>query len=343
MTKRTVYDKKRLDKVSGDQLLVITRAQALACGMPSSTMDDKIRGGDQWQVLLPGIYLIVTGVATQEQREVAALLYAGEKGVITGPCAVRRRRLDCPGPNNVDVLVPMNVRRNGTGFVRLHRTKRIPDRKTWTSSGLLRFVPAARAVADAARVMLRDGPTQRCSLLRIVLEELATGIRSHAENNLRRLISQAKVPQPMYNAKLYTLDGVFIAMVDAWWGKVGVAAEADSRAYHIDHRAQDKDRNRHDRMIAHGIFPLHFSPYRIDNEGSSVLGEITDSLGYGGERPRLPIIALPPDAEWDEKWAARARELAATFGPKQPAEVPAGSMVLSPGLSGVDTGQVEFG
>jgi very-short-patch-repair endonuclease len=242
----------------------------------------------------------------------------------------------------------MKVRRKSTGFMRLHRTTRMPE--TYMSTGALRFAHPARAVADAAREMnkigdvrtvvyeaiqhtkcraadllaeLRDGPTQRCSLLRAVLTEIATGIRSHAENDLRLLIKRGKVPQPMYNAKLHTLDGVFIAMVDAWWGEAGLAAEVDSRAYHTDHKAQDKDRNRHDMLIKHGVFPLHFSPQRIQHEGDGVLGDIRGALSHGENRPRLPIIALPADAAWNEDWAARARAMAAALAASSPAAIPA--------------------
>jgi hypothetical protein len=338
MPKLTDYNKKRLERFRGDQWLVITRAQAIACGMPRSTIGNMIREQGPWQVLLPGVYLTVTGAVTQEQREVAALLYAGSKGIITGLCAVRRHRIASPGPNTVDVLVPMTVRRKSTGFVRLHRTERLPENNL--TSGALRFACAARAVADAARHMsdiddvrtvvygaiqhkvceaseliteLREGPTQRCSLLRLVLAEIATGIRSHAENDLRLLIRKGRVPEPTYNAKLYTLDGVFIAMVDAWWDRAGVAVEVDSREYHTDHKAQDKDRNRHDMLITYGVFPLHFSPYRIQHAGDGVLRDIRGGLAQGENRPRLPIIALPADAEWSEEWAARARAMAASL------------------------------
>lgn len=351
MPKLTVYDKKRLNRLRSDQWLVITRAQALTCGMPRSTIGHMIREQGPWQVLLPGIYLTATGPVTQEQRETAALLYAGEGSVITGPCAVRRHRLASPGSNVIDVLVSTKVRRKSTGFVRLHRTGRLPGKAL--SAGALRFAPAERAVADAARDMnsiddvrtvvysaiqnkacgaedllaeLRDGPTQRCSMLRLVLAEIATGIRSHAENDLRQLILRGGVPQPTYNARLYTLDGAFIAMVDAWWDRAGVAAEVDSRAYHTAHAAQEKDRDRHDKMIAHGIFPLHFSPRRVRGDGEGILREIESATGNGLMRPRLPIIALPPDAEWDENWAARAGELACVLGASRPGEAYAGTM-----------------
>ena len=225
--------------------------------------------------------------------------------------------------------------------------------ETYWSTGPLRFVFPPRAVADAARGMnkiddvrtvvyeaiqrakctaedllteLRDGPTQRCSLLRVVLTEIAAGIRSHAENDLRLLIERSLVPEPTYNAKLFTLDGVFIAMVDAWWDDAGVAAEVDSRAYHTEHIAQDKDRDRHNRLIKHGVFPLHFSPYRIQDDGTGVLREVEAAVEHGRKRPRLPIIALPPDGRWDEDWAAKAAAMAAALTTAPEAKIPAGTV-----------------
>lgn len=86
-------------------------------------------------------------------------------------------------------------------------------------------------------------------------------------------------------------------MVDAWWEDAGVAAEVDSRAYHLSPAAQDRDRDRHDKLIAYGVFPLHFSPYRIKREGAAVLAEVASAIEKGLQRARLPIIARPVDAE----------------------------------------------
>src|SRR6478752_2482860 len=77
MPKKPDYDAERMQHVLQAQHQVITRVQALACGMPQSTLDRYIAPGGRWQRLLPGVYLAVTGAATQDQRELAALLYAG--------------------------------------------------------------------------------------------------------------------------------------------------------------------------------------------------------------------------------------------------------------------------
>jgi len=76
--------------------------------MSRSALQFRITQSGPWQRLLPGVYLGVTGTVTQDQREMAALLYAGQGSMITGVAAVRRNHLRSPGPDVVDVLIPWN-------------------------------------------------------------------------------------------------------------------------------------------------------------------------------------------------------------------------------------------
>lgn len=297
---------------------VITRPQALLCGLPPSTVDRYIAPGGRWQRLLPGVYLAFTGAATQDQRELAALLYAGPRSMITGSAAVRRQGLSPPGPNLVDVLIPWSERRQSTGFVRVHRTRRMPARRYRT--GLIRFTKAPRAVADTARALtrfddvrhvvceavqrrvctvaeldeeLQAGPAAGATLFREALAEIGDGVRSVAEADLRVLILDSDLPKPMFNAQLFDARGAFIATVDDWWPEAGVAGEVDSRAYHFSAADQDRTAERHARLIAHGIYPLHFSPKRIKTDPDGVLSALRSAIEEGRRRPRLPITALP--------------------------------------------------
>jgi hypothetical protein len=319
MPKRPAFDVERLRHVLHAQHQVITRRQVLLCGLPHSTVDRYIASGGPWQRLLPGVYLAHTGAVTQDQREMAALLYAGPRSLITGSAAVRRHRLSPPGPDVVDVLIPWNRRRQNAGFVRVHRTRRMPDRRCGT--GEVRFTKAPRAVADAARSLtrfddvrrvvceavqrractvaeltaeLRAGPVAGAGLFRDALAEIGDGVRSVAEADCRLLIVRSDLPQPMFNARLFDANGVFIATVDAWWQDAGVAAEVDSRAYHLTAEDQDHTTERHDRLVAHGILLLHFPPRRIKTDAAGVISELRSAIEKGLRRPRLPISALPP-------------------------------------------------
>lgn len=318
---RSDFDQERLGRVLRAQYQVITRRQAGLCGVPHSTLDRYVAPGGRWQRLLPGVYLAVTGTPTQDQREMAALFYAGPYSLITGSAAMRRNHLRPAGPDVVDVLVPWQVRRQNAEFVRVHRTRRMPERLFVT--GKIRFAKPPRAVADAARSLTRfddvrhvvceavqrkactaaelmteleAGPVKSSTLFREALAEIGDGVRSVAEADFRLLITRSSLPQPMFNAQLFDAEGIFIATVDAWWPEAGVAAEVDSRAYHLAAADQDYTTERHDRLAAHAILPLHFPPKRIKTDAPGIISELRSAIEKGRNRPLLPITALPPAA-----------------------------------------------
>jgi hypothetical protein len=150
MTRRAVFDHDRLARILDAQHQVISRSQALACGLPRSTVTSWSTPTGKWQRMLPGVYLTVTGKPTPEQRLMAALLYAGPRSVITGVAALRSYRLRAPGSDVIDVIVPQGTRRQGAGFVRIHRTRQLPR---VYKTGVIRYAAPARAVADAARLL----------------------------------------------------------------------------------------------------------------------------------------------------------------------------------------------
>ena len=94
-------------------------------------------------------------------------------------------------------------------------------------------------MADLA-AELQAGPSAGSALLREALAEVGDGVRSVSEADFRVLIVRSSLPKPVFNARLFDANGTFIAMVDAWWQDSGVAAEVDSRAYHLS--AEDQDR-----------------------------------------------------------------------------------------------------
>ena len=307
-----------LGELLDHQFSVVSRGQLLGLGMKDNALQWRVRAGGPWQTLLPGVYLGLTGTPNLLQQEMAALLYAGPGSLITGPVALMHHGLRGQGLlDTVDVLVPAGRQRNSTGFVRLHRTKRLPSR--FVVADPMRFAPVARAVADTARLLasvrdaravvadavqrgrctvadlaaeLRDGPIKGSATFRSVLAEVADGIRSTAEGDLRGLIKTARLPTPLFNASLYVGD-TFLARPDAWWPEAGVAAEVDSYEWHLLPADWDRTRRRHDLMGAAGIIPLHFSPRQIRREPAEVVRLIRDALDSGLQRPPLPIRTMP--------------------------------------------------
>jgi hypothetical protein len=322
MPRSAQFNKQALAALAAKQHGVVTRAQALESGMTRRVVDYRIRRGGPWQPLIPGVYLTRAGRPADEQRDMAALLYAGPSGVLTGAAALRRHGLSAYRPNGdardrrsqVDVLVPVANRRSDAGFVRLHRTARLPE--GFCVAGEARFAFPPRAVADAVRPMtdmnsvravvaeavqrgrcsiahlaaeVDAGPTCGSGLLRRALAEVADGVRSVAEADLRDLIRWAHLPTPLYNPRLL-VDGEFLAMPDCWWPESGVAGEADSRAWHFSPRDWERTMARHDRMSAHGIIVLHFPPRRIRYERKQVADIIRRALAAGRQLPQIRTI-----------------------------------------------------
>ncbi len=317
MPRSSKFDQAALTAISAPQYQVISRSQALASGMTKSALEHRLRAGGPWQRLLPGVFLTVTGTPTHEQRDMAALLYAGAGSLLTGSAALRLWGLRAPYTSMIDVLVPESRQRKSGGFVRIHVTVRMP--KQVFIAGPLRFAPVARVVADAARSLdnladvralvaasvqqrkctpamlaaeLEAGPTQRSALLRAAVADVFTGIRSSPEADLKDLIRRAKLPAPQFNPPLYA-GSVFLASPDAWWKDAGLAAEADSREYHLSPEDHERTLARDARMRAHGLNVLHFTPRQIRTQPAYVVATIKAALASARSRPPVTVQAVP--------------------------------------------------
>jgi hypothetical protein len=297
---------------------VISREQALAGGLTPDALRHRARPGGPWQRLLPAVYLMATGQPTQLQLETASLLYAGPASAVTGATALRHYEVKTPATRLIHVLVPASRQCASRSFVAIYRTSRMPH--TETQDLAVRYVSAARAVADTARGLadrtqvravvagavqqgqcsIRDlatelaaGPVRGSALFRSVLAEVSEGIRSPAEGDLRDLISRSKLPQPLFNASL-RLDGRLLARPDAWWPDYGVAVEVDSREWHLAPDDWEATMRRDRRLTAAGIRVLHVSPRQLRTEPGRIVGDIAAALRTG--QPVPGIITVPAAA-----------------------------------------------
>jgi len=139
---------------------------------------------------------------------------------------------------------------------------------------------------------LSRGPVRGSARFRHALAEVASGVRSVAEGDLRNLLRRGRVPVPYFNAKLYAGE-VFLAMPDAWWPAVGVAIEVDSREWHLSPADWERTLRRHAEMSAHGIIVLHFTPGQIRPEPERVLAAVKKALTSAAGRPALDIRTVP--------------------------------------------------
>src|SRR5581483_11218596 len=95
---------------------------------------------------------------------------------------------------------------------------------------------------------LAAGPNTGSALFRAALGDVAEGIRSVAEADLKDLLARASIPVRLFNPALYARDGTFIARPDAWWPELGIAVEVDSREWHLSPEDHEKTLARGRRM-----------------------------------------------------------------------------------------------
>ena len=285
---------------------MITRGQAAAAGLTKHAVQHRLRLEGPWQSVLPGVYLAATGTPTLLQQEMAATLYAGPASMITGLAAVRQHHIRGPAIQLIDVLIPASRKRQDAAFVRVHRTTHLPAR-AWRV-GPVRFAPPSRAVADAVRDLnsLRDvramvadavqrghcgvkdlsaelnaGPKRGSKLFGEALTDVAVGIRSAAEGDLKDLLAKSGLPMPLFNADLYDNTGTFIARPDAWWPDQGVAVEVDSQEWHLSPDDHTRTLERQRRMGKYHIVVLPFTPKEIRTKPAEVLASIRQALEDG--------------------------------------------------------------
>jgi hypothetical protein len=297
---------------------VLSREQALSSGLTENALRHRIRPGGPWQQVLPKVYVAATGEPAAEQREAAALLYAGGGSLVTGLAAVRFHRIRGPEARKVDVLVPPERGVASRGYVVVHRTRRMPS--TSAADYPRQFVLPARAVADAVRGLwdLADARTvvgsavqlRKCTvdalvaelrerrqsgdeLLRLVLAEVAAGIRSAPEGELRELIRAAGLPEPLCNPDLYW-RGKFLARPDAWWPEASVAVEVNSMEFHLLPEDYAATMKRQRQMSAAGITVVPVSPRQMRQARREVMADLADA--YRNGHPASAWITTRPAA-----------------------------------------------
>ena len=292
------------------QLLVgqgglVTRRQALDVGVAPSAIDRQRRLG-RWRRVLPGVYVVGEGELTVQQREQAALLYAGPGAALTAATAARHHGLlYAADDGRVHVAVDHERRRASTGFVCLHRRRH--DDPVERTAGGLRVVGCAEAVAafgvesadlravravvleavQRARLSVEElaaavarSPRRGSTLVRRALTDARAGVRSAPEAELRDLlVSASDLPTARFNADVRAEDGTWLARVDVLWPAARVVVEVDSLEWHHSDADQvDATDARHNRLEQHGYAVLHFTPRAIRSNPQRVLAAIRATL-----------------------------------------------------------------
>jgi very-short-patch-repair endonuclease len=289
-----------LQRVAHQQAGAFSRTQALALGVSESGIRRRLASG-AWYRLVPsgGVYVQAAATVTWETRLWAAVLTVGSpSGLGLGTAAALWAWVK-PHEALVDVVVPRHrypTRPPGVVIKRLDlqpadftRKAGLPiTTRTRTLADCLRFLP----IADAVTVLDRAQQVNRVNLKRVAehlpargtgtrqarqLLAAATGEHSPAERLATALLRQAKIGGWRMNHRVELAGRVVvidIAFVDAL-----VAVEIDGWAYHSDVDAFQRDRQRQNRLVAHGWRVLRFTYRDLVDRPDALVAEIRSALG----------------------------------------------------------------
>ncbi|MBZ9596055.1 hypothetical protein K7B06_13265 [Streptomyces erythrochromogenes] len=124
--------------------------------------------------------------------------------------------------------------------------------------------------------------------VRAAAAELIAGVRSIAEARARDVIEGTDLPAPLWNARLHTLQGDFLASPDAYWPDEGVALEIDSAEYHYTRDAWHATLRRRLRLESHGVLVVSATPSIIRDSPADVLAALRALLALANARPAPP-------------------------------------------------------
>src|SRR4051794_37778692 len=248
----------RLPALLAAQDFVIHRDQAVALGLTAGAITYRLRW-EHWQVLLPDVYLTISGEASRRQMLVAALLYAGPESAIddVDACWYHGVRAATVGTDVVRVVAPHGSAARSRDFVVVRRTT-APIMVS--RSERLRYLALGPALIAAGRRLHRE-PRRVLALLsdavqrRLItpsdlmtahiqasprhagatdaaLEHIIAGVRSATEGGFRGLAEASLVLPPLlYNCLLRLPTGEHISP-DALAIDAGLVHETNGRKAH---------------------------------------------------------------------------------------------------------------
>jgi hypothetical protein len=297
---------------------VITARRLVELGMRETTVYARCRDGGPWQRLLPGIVLLHSGPATEQQRVVAALLHGGPDARLTGLEACRRHGVRRgPAPDgSLHVLNPHQRQVRNSGFVVVERTLRLPAA---VLRGGIPLAPLPRALMDAVRRIrserdvtelmadavqrglctvaqlgteLTDSGRHGTATPRRVLTAIDARARSAAERDAQLVWRRTGLAEPWWNAAVHDAAGTLLGIADAWWDDVALAWEINSYEWHLRPADYAREQAKSARMAAAGVPVLPTLPSRLRHDRAAVAAELRSAYAHAAARPRPTVRAV---------------------------------------------------
>ena len=242
-----------------------------------------------------GVYTYGHRRLTVDGHRMAAVLACGPTAVLSHASAAAAWELLATGQLRIDVTVPGTSRRSARR-IRVHRTRDLPADEitklhgvpittvTRTLCDLAGVLPRRRllkAVEQAERngtlnlpalsAAIEAQPTRRgTAALRAILAEYAPAPRSRSdlERDFLFLVADAGLPPPLLNQRVADYE------VDIFWPQWRLVVELDSRSYHSDPGAFERDPVRDARLQQARCRVLRVTWKRATHQASAVVADI---------------------------------------------------------------------
>ncbi|MEJ2868899.1 hypothetical protein WCD74_14095 [Actinomycetospora sp. OC33-EN08] len=306
-------------EAADDDVIAVLRLEKL--GVPQRTSYRRCQEDGPWLPMLPGILKLTTGPPTRRQRQIAALLHAGEGAMITGPGGLRlhgMRRAE--ETDTVHVLVDWSRQVRSTGFAVIERTSRLPEPQQRDG---LAVAPLVRCLTDTVRRIKNENalsalltePVQRRLLLvdeireeldagcrrgtaapRAVLGAVARGVRSPAEFDALEFWDSLGLGPAEWNIPLLDPEDLsLIAVPDAVVRKVGFAWEIDSVEEHFATIQQVlATKRRRQRLFDRNVYVVSTRPSERRTDPRGVRREIEKGLEIASRMPDPDVVYGEP-------------------------------------------------
>ncbi|WP_053205084.1 type IV toxin-antitoxin system AbiEi family antitoxin domain-containing protein [Jiangella muralis] len=310
-----------LEQLVAAQEGVVSRAQALACGLTEDALTWRLRSG-RWQRVHPGVYATFSGPLPFAARVWAAILRAGRGAVASHRTAAHLDGLcDDPGPV-VHVTAPSDRHVRGkTDGVRVHYAHRLPQSRhparnpprtrvedtvldlvdvashpreveTWVTAACQRRATTPERLADALgwRKKIRWR-----AVAEALLADVAGGALSPLElRHLRRVERAHGLPT---GCRQRRVAGERVIWVDVDYAEFHLRVELDGRIGHTG-EGRFRDRHRDNRATVGGHATLRYGHADVFGDQCGVAAEhvrVLRARGWTGMplscRPGCPVPA----------------------------------------------------
>lgn len=278
------------------------------------------------QIVMPGVYCAHSGSLNEEDRLVAAHLWAGDGALLTGAPALARHGLALPRPPLATRFVVPDTRNNRThGSVETLHAHVLPAHRIL---GGIPVVCLERALLDAARGFdcrrdeiraltiaalqgrLTSPPRLGAALsatnrngtagIRHGLADFRAGAWSVPEGELARLVTRHR-PHLRFvlNPRLMAPDGLLIGIPDMYLPDHALAVQVHSREFHHGRAADGRDQwaltvEWDSLYLAHRIAPLGVAPATIRDHPQRFLAQLDAVIRAQEDRTRPALRVVTP-------------------------------------------------